>query len=338
MKFLLIQLYQTGDVVLTTHIPREIKKIYPDSEIDFLTFQANKPVLENSQYLRNIITTDRKSGLKGFLKSIIQIRRNRYDAVLDFMNNPRTALMSFFSGAEKTVGYATSRRKRFYNTLAPRLGGRPGETKLSLLAPFINDFRPENHNTRPELFTSDSADIKAAEVLHSFGIKDSDFIVTMSPTHKRDTRRWKIRHFMDTAVFLTGKYNAKVILTYGPGEKEYILNNVPMMPENVFLMPQLSLGEFTALIKRAKLHIGNDSAPHHIATAFKIPTFIIIGSSHTSWVFNSPEHTYITKGLDCQPCGKSVCAKGEEIPCMENLTADDIMPALERFINNAVRL
>lgn len=338
MKFLLIQLYQTGDVVLTTHIQREIKNAYPDAEIDFLTFTANKPVLENSPYLRNILTTDRKSGLKGLIKIIMQIRKNKYDAVLDFMNNPRTALISLFSGAKNTVGYATSRRRRFYNTLASRLEGSPGETKLSLIAPFISDFRPEVHNTRPELFTSEAADEKAAEVLSSFGIKDSDFIVTMSPTHKRDTRRWKLKHFMNIASFVTEKYDAKVILTYGPGEKGYITDNVPVMPENVYLMPQLSLGEFTALIKRAKLHIGNDSAPHHIATAFKIPTFIIIGSSHTNWVFNSPEHTCITKGMDCQPCGKSVCAISGEIPCMENLTADDVKPALERFIKNVFRL
>ncbi|MCD8491392.1 MAG: hypothetical protein LRY51_05575 [Geovibrio sp.] len=81
--------------------------------------------------------------------------------MLDFMNNPRTAWISFFSGAVKTVGYATSRRKRFYNTPAERLDGRPGETKLSLLAPFVSGFMPENHDTRPKLFTSVAADKKS---------------------------------------------------------------------------------------------------------------------------------------------------------------------------------
>jgi len=338
MKFLLIQLYQTGDVVLTTHIPREIKKIYPDAEIDFLTFPANKPVLENSPYLRNILTINRKDGFKGFLKTVYEVRKNKYDAVLDFMNNPRTALICFFSGAKQTVGYATSRRKIFYNTLADRIEGSPGETKLSLAVPFIKGFKLENHNTRPELFTSEAADNKAAEVLKSFGIKDDDFLVTVSPTHKRDTRRWKLKHFMEITRFMTEEYGAKVILTYGPGEKEYIVSNVPVMPENVFLMPQLSLSEFTSLIKRAKLHIGNDSAPHHIATSFRIPTFILIGSSHTNWVFNSPEHTFITKGMECQPCGKSVCSISGDIPCMEDLTADDVKPALKRFINNVLHL
>ncbi|WP_415238906.1 glycosyltransferase family 9 protein [Seleniivibrio woodruffii] len=332
MKFLLIQLYQTGDVVLTTHIPRELKKYYPDAEIDFLVFKANKPVLENNPNIRNILTTERKGGIGEMVRIIKEVRRNRYDAVLDFHNNPRTAYITFLSGAKYKVCYGNSSRRIFYNTPCQNLDGCPGEIKLSLTQPFIKDFDLKRLNAKPEVFTSAQAEKKAGEVLASFGITPSDFLVTISPTHKRDTRRWKFEHFMDTAQHLVREHGAKVLLTYGPGEKEYITDRLTELPENTFLIPQLNLSEFAAVIGRAKLHIGNDSAPHHLATAQNVPTFIVIGSTSSHWVFPSPDHTYANAGLECQPCLKSTCRISPDIPCMTDFGFEHIKEKLERFI------
>lgn len=337
MKFLLIQFYQTGDVVLTTHIPRELKKIQPDAKIDFLVFSGNRPVLINNKNINNIITLDKQSGISGMMSVIRQVRRNRYDAVLDFHNNPRSAYITFLSGARYKVGYCTSKRKFFYNTLPERLDGYPPYTKLSLIAPFTNDFRPESHDLRPEVFVSQKDKDRASEVLKSFGITDDDFIVTVSPTHKRATRRWNLKGFTDTAEYLTKKYGAKVILTYGPGELEYITENCGHLPDSVFIMPSLGLSEFCALLGCAKLHIGNDSAPHHIATAMNVPTFVILGSSSPSWVFPSDSHTWVSMGMECQPCFKSACRISEEIPCTKNLTFDMIKDRLDKFVTEQVK-
>ncbi|PLX68316.1 MAG: hypothetical protein C0602_09015 [Denitrovibrio sp.] len=206
--------------------------------------------------------------------------------------------------------------------------------KLSLLQPFTDSFQLDNFNYKPEIFTSENARKKADMILSEFGIKQDDLFVTMSPTHKRDTRRWKFKHFMETAKYLTEKYGAKVMLTYGPGEKDYILSNAPEMPSNVFLMPELKLGDFVALIGRAKLHVGNDSAPHHIATAQNVPTFIILGSSSDGWVYDSPQHTSVALGLECQPCKKAKCKISDDIPCMKDLSFDIIKDRLDSFIKD----
>lgn len=336
MKFLLIQLYQTGDVVLTTHIPGELKKYHPDAEIDFLTFRANSPVVENNPHINRVLTTERKGGIKEMARIISEVRRNRYDAVLDFHNNPRTAYISFLSGAKYKVCYGNSPRKFFYNTPCKMYDGCPGEIKLSLAAPFIKDFDLAKMNAKPEVFPSAMANANADEILRSFGITGSDFLVTLSPTHKRDTRRWKFTHFMDTAEYLVKEHSAKVLLTYGPGEKNYITDRIDTLPENIFLMPQTGLSEFIAILGRAKLHIGNDSAPHHIATAQNVPTFIVIGSTSPHWVFPSPQHTYANAGLECQPCLKSTCRISPDIPCMSQFGFKDIKEKLDDFIRKQV--
>jgi ADP-heptose:LPS heptosyltransferase len=337
MKILVIQLYQTGDVVLTSHIPREIKKIRPESTVDFLTFGVNAPLLEHSPYIDKVIKINKKDSFLKFVSSIIAVRKQKYDAVIDLHDNPRSAYITFFSGASMRIGYDTTSRKFFYNTLAKRLKGSAGEIKLSLLQPLAGDFNVDDFYTKPEIHLSEESHKTALEVLDNFDISEDDFIVTMSPTHKRDTRRWKFEHFMETASYLIKEHNAKVIITYGPGELEYITERSDKIPEGTFLMPEMKLADFAALIGKAKLHIGNDSAPHHIATAQNVPTFIIIGSTTSGWVYDSPEHTFYALGLDCQPCKNSKC-KFEGYPkCMEDLTFDKIKDRLEKFIKDVVK-
>lgn len=332
MKILVIQLYQTGDVVLSTHIPREIKKI-TDADVDFLTFEVNRPVLENNPFISEILTINRKDGFLKFLSFINSIRKRRYDAVIDLHNNPRSAYITFLSGAEKRITYFETKRKMFYNCLPERLRGRAGQIKLSLLQPFTENFRLEDFEYKPQIFPSMQSQERIDKLLRDKGIAEDDFFVTISPTHKRATRRWRFEHFLDTALYLAENYGAKIMLTYGPGEKEHIAGNAPEMHDNIFLMPELNLADFIALIGKAKLHIGNDSAPHHIATAQNVPTFIILGSSNKGWVYGSPDHTSAELGLDCQPCGKAECRISPEIPCMKDLSFDMIKDRLDQFIS-----
>jgi len=336
MKILVIQLYQTGDVVLSTHIPRELRRIIESPQVDFLTFETNRAVLENNKNINEIITIKRKDSFLNFVWSILNIRKKKYDAVIDLHNNPRSAYITFLSGAKMRITYSTTKRKIFYNLLPQRLEGKAGQIKLSLLQPFAKDFNLDNFDYKPEVHPSLASKKVIDEILNGFGISHNDFFVTVSPTHKRDTRRWKLEYFIETAKYLTEKYGAKIILTYGPGEKEYITKNAPMLPNNVFLMPELAMDDFIALIGRARLHIGNDSAPHHIATAQNVPTFIVLGSSNTGWVYGSQEHTYVNMGLDCQPCGKSRCRISDDIPCMNELTFEKIREKLDNFIQENV--
>ncbi|WP_022850231.1 glycosyltransferase family 9 protein [Limisalsivibrio acetivorans] len=327
MKILLIQFYQTGDLVLTTHIPELIKREKPDAEIHFLTFTANAPLLEGNPQIDKVITTKRKD-IPAFIKLLLRIRRERYDAVLDFQDNPRSTYCTLFSRANMRITYGDTSRGKVYTHTPERKTGHAGLIKTSLLTPLLGEREYTVEDTRGKVYPPE-----ISKIPKELGLEGRDMIVTISPTHKNDTRRWKLRHFIDTANWLAAERNAGVIFTYGPGEEDYIREGV-VETEQIRIMPPLKLREFAGLLERADLHIGNDSAPHHIATAVNTPTFIIIGSTSPGWVLPSPKHTWISKGMDCQPCKKSECRISGDVPCMEELSFNDIKPALERFIDN----
>ena len=69
----------------------------------------------------------------------------------------------------------------------------------------------------------------------------------------------------------------------------------------------LSLREMAACIAEADLHIGNCSAPRHIAVAVGTPTLTVLGSPTPAWTVPSPEPADIALNLPCQHCNRNHC-------------------------------
>ena len=339
-KWLIIQFKQIGDVILTTHLPREIKKLFPNAEIDFLTFDMNRPLLTHNQNINNVISVTDNGSITDTISSVYKIRKNRYDVIIDTQNTPRSIYYVIFSGAKYKVGYDKSSRKSCYSTIVSGSAPYAGLIKLNMLQPFDESFDLAKYDCRPEVFFTDSDMHSMTEKVESVGLDITKPFVTISPTHKKDTRRWRFSHFMDTACWIANEYGLQVLLTYGPGEKDYIDDNLNDYKEDVavsdkiIVAPQFSMTEFAALLSKASVHIGNDSAPHHLAVSQKTPTFIIVGSTSAGWIHPDKIHTYINLGMDCQPCGKSTCRISEEIPCLKDLTFDMIKCDLEKFLTD----
>ncbi|PLX66162.1 MAG: hypothetical protein C0603_12160 [Denitrovibrio sp.] len=339
-KWLIIQFKQIGDVVLTTHLPREIKTLFPNAEIDFLTFEINQQLLSNNPNINNVYTVSSNGGITETISSVWNIRRNKYDVIIDTQNTPRSLYHVIFSRAKYKVGYDKSSRQSFYNNIVSSSAVYAGQIKLNMLKPFDPNFDLSNYDCRPEVFYKESDTQSMRDKVKSVGLDITKPFITISPTHKRDTRRWKFEYFMDTACWLTKTYSFQILLTYGPGEKEYIDNNLNKYKENVDLSdniivaPEFSMVEFAAVLSAASMHIGNDSAPHHLAVSQKTPTFIIIGSTSTGWIHPDKIHTSVNLGIDCQPCGRSICNISEDIPCMNDLTFEIIKKDLENFIED----
>ena len=338
-RFLLIQFRQFGDVILTTPIAKILRRYFPKAKLDILTFHANECIWRHNPHISHLITFDRKRGFLGFIKLLLQIRKTHYDAVLDFQDTPRSTYCTLVSGASYRVIWETSSRRKAYNTLVRRTEGYPVTTKIDLLTPFIakDSIDPI---LKPEVYVSNTEKSRIEKSLAKYGIDQNDFIVTMAPTHRRIVRRWPFRFFMETADFLIQEYNAKVILSWGPDENDYILNG---LKANSYTHPNLiadlflNLLELAALMQKAKFHFGNDSAPHHLATAQNLPTFTVFGATSTTWSYPSSRHECVAKKLRCQPCNQLICKFGDAIPCLKEFGFEEIRPQLERFIQKVVR-
>lgn len=119
----------------------------------------------------------------------------------------------------------------------------------------------------------------------------------------------------------------RFFVLYGPGEKNVAVEVKEISglgDKCVMLEKPGSLRLMAALIEHAVLHLGNCSAPRHFAVGVATPSVVVPGSSSSAWTFPSPEHVEVVPDLECQPCGKETCARGD-LACLEELLPEDVL-------------
>lgn len=98
MKRILVIRYKKsiGDTIIGTALCESLKKKYPDSQVDYLVYENLTELFYNHRSIDNVLTLNRKSGVKGYLKLLKKIRKNKYDIVIDCRTLFLTAMFSFF--------------------------------------------------------------------------------------------------------------------------------------------------------------------------------------------------------------------------------------------------
>jgi ADP-heptose:LPS heptosyltransferase len=326
-KILVCQLRQIGDVILVTPLIRILKKRYPDADIDVFTEKKCAPVLYNSPDISTIWELDKQKHA-GIFKSLALYRtigRQGYDLVVDCQQLPRCRFVTLFSQAEIRISYPPPWYNRFlYTHWATPQQGYAGQYKASFLSPLGITWQGE----RPRIYLSQS-ELRGAETFFAqHGLaRQGGPVLTIDPTHRRASRRWPAKHYSRLLRLLADEVTGLVaILLYGPGEKEEVaeiarqsgMSDRCIVPKNM-----LSLREMAAVIAKADLHVGNCSAPRHIAVAVDTSSLAILGSTSKAWTFPAPEHLDITHDLPCQPCNKDVCPFGTN-QCLQELSPETV--------------
>lgn len=103
MKILVIQMKFIGDVLATSIICNNLKKIYPNSQIDFLVYPFTKPVIENNPNIDTIVffeEKNRKSKIE-LIKFLLKIRKENYDIIIDAYGKLESNLVTLFSKSKR---------------------------------------------------------------------------------------------------------------------------------------------------------------------------------------------------------------------------------------------
>jgi ADP-heptose:LPS heptosyltransferase len=81
----------------------------PEAEIDFCSHPMGKLILSRNPHINKLIPYYFGNSPNEHWRYLRELRQRNYDIVVDFMNNPRSALISYASGAETRVGFLSSR-------------------------------------------------------------------------------------------------------------------------------------------------------------------------------------------------------------------------------------
>jgi ADP-heptose:LPS heptosyltransferase len=331
---LVIKLRAIGDVLLSTVVLPNLRSAFPDTRIDFLTEQAALGVLTGNRFIDEVLVFDRKS--MGSLDLLRLVRSRRYGTVIDLFGNPRTALVTFLSGATRRVGFRFRGRTYAYNVVVEPRGGSVHNTQFNLDAIEALGIAIIDRNLYFPVGPDDEAYID--QFLEKEGLKETRF-ATINTSGGWSTKRWGIERFAWLADRITSKYGFPVVPVWGPGEEQDLTDLARMMKTKPVPAPPTSLKQLGALLGRSEFLVSNDSGPMHIAAAVGTPVLGIYGPTNPvlQGPYGEKHHIVRNEPVPCLGCNLTVCPIHH--PCMNELTVDTVESALRELLrrNNITR-
>lgn len=326
-KILCIKPRGIGDIILSTIVLENLKEFFPTADIHYLTEEFAKLSVANNPLVAKTITM-KKSEFIGCV--IRRVRKEKYDLVFDFWSNPRSAQITFLSGAKFRVGFSYRVRKYAYNHLAaPGRGSRhSAEHNLELLHALNIPISTKNIH----FYLSESEKSKAAEY-RSNHFKKSDLVLGIIPSGGWESKRCDASKWIEFCKALHSAFHNKFLILWGPGD-ELDANEIFSVVNNCgSLAPQTDVSEMAGLISNCDIVIANDSGPMHIAAALKIPTIGIFGPTDPlkHGPYSSNSDYLILDELDCIICNKLICPINHE--CMKNLSPGKLVEKARRLLN-----
>lgn len=314
-RVLAIKFYGLGNIAMLLPVLQELRDALPEGgELDFLTLEGNRSLLEASELTTNVITARLDSSF-GFLRDVwaaIRFARTRhYDAVIDFEQFIKiSAIVAYGTGAPERVGFNTDGQNRawLYTT---RVVYTDSEHMSGIFRRVLRPFGIEP-SQRPVAMRIAAEDERAvAELLAEGGIgaADSPVIgvhVGSGPNFYRvPLKRWPVESFVELCDALAERYGARIVLTgQGEEERELVAQAKALLRHPcVDTCDRLSVRTLLALMRRCNLVVANDTSVMHLAALVRTPVVAFFGpTAPIHYGPNNAEDLVFYRNLYCSPC------------------------------------
>jgi lipopolysaccharide heptosyltransferase II len=328
-KILVIKPAAIGDVLLSTPAVENLRNNFPDAEINFLTQKFCKEVLTGNPFITRVLTYD--LSLDGGWCIIRNIRKQKYDLIIDLFCNPRTALITFLSGARYKVGFRFRQRSYAYNIKLDSRGGEVHNVEFNLDA--LRALELEVKSTQPRFYINHVHDEFAEKFFADNGF-DNKTVIGINPCGTWKTKVWYLEKFADLIKKFESSYRFLIFWGYEEEHKQAARLR-EMTGDNVFLIPACDLKYIGALMKRCKLFLTNDTGPMHIASALGVNVAAIFGPTNPRLQGPLNENSIVIRNekLDCLGCNLTRIKDCPfEHKCMTELDADYVFEKLQKFL------
>ena len=287
-RFLVIRLSSIGDIVHALPAVAALGETFPGAEIHWIVEARHAGLLEGNPFVRRLIRLDTLgwrrrlmagSTIESIVRDIAALRQAKYDAAIDFQGLYKSALIARLSRSRERIGLTESWLREpvagiFYTervtphgithiiemnmALVERLGARPVAREQWQFP--LPRTEAEDQFVEQQLATSGS----------------DDFMV-VNPGGGWKTKCWAPENYADLIRLLTREFRGNFLLT-GSADEEPLIREITQRA-NIARAKHFpsTITQFIALVRRAKLFLGGDTGPLHLAAAVRTPVVALYG-------------------------------------------------------------
>jgi heptosyltransferase-1 len=329
MKFLFVRLGSLGDIVHTVPAVSAIRGAYPQAAIHWLVDTRQLEVLELVEGVDRIHAM--RSDVAGWASTIPALRRERFDAALDFQGLIKSAVLARLAGAKRTIGFTKSSLREpfaasFYTErVKADDSGHVIAKNLSLLAA-IDIRHPAPPAFRFARRPSSALQRVRAETGGRFAI--------INPGAAWPNKRWPPERFGTVAAALFRQHDLRSLVLWGPGERDLADAVVTASSGGAMVAPPTSIADLFALCSEAALMISGDTGPLHIGAASGTPLVGIFGPTdprrNGPW---SSSDVSVSRFSDCRCHHQRRCTNSRW--CLDDLQVAEVLDAAARRLAGA---
>ncbi len=296
---LIIQTAFIGDVILATPVISELKRLFPEAEIDLLVKKGNDSLLVNDPHIHSLFQFDKKAGK---IKEIIRLRKEfkkcKYDLTLNMHRFGSSGLLTILSGAKKRYGFKKNPfslffTKRFEHQIGD--GTHEVQRNLSLISEF-----GAKRMVRPVLYPGKASD----DFVISY--KEQPYFC-FAPASIWYTKQLPEKKWAELLQLKASK--GKLYLLGAPDDVDLCQRIIDLsgVKNTLNLAGKLNLLQSASLIRDAKRTYVNDSGPLHLASAVNAPVTAFFCSTTPQFGFGPlSDDSEVIESIvkpTCKPCG-----------------------------------
>jgi heptosyltransferase I len=292
-RLLIVRLSAMGDVLHTLPAAQALREKFPEAMIGWvieerwaeLLCAPGTPLRGPRSAQRPLVDWVHPVNLTGWRKSVPtlstlqqiarvwnDVRSARYDVAVDLQGAIRSGVLARWSGARVVYGTAEPRESPASLWYTRRAVARGTHVVKQTLAIAEAVAKSQLQVPRVELPLDPLTEESISQDLAQLGVGD---YAILNPGAGWGAKRWPAQRYGEVARQLA-KDGVRCLVNFGPGEED-LFQEVNAASGGVVRPTKAPITGLIALTRRARLFIGGDTGPMHLAAALQVPVVAIFG-------------------------------------------------------------
>jgi ADP-heptose:LPS heptosyltransferase len=307
MKILIIKPSSFGDIIQAAPAANSLRQAYHKAQIDWLVFKHFADVVALISDVDNILYWDRKGGITEILRVIGEVRKNKYDIVIDLQGLLRSAVVARASGAKIISGVAGMKEGSGLLVKAPPHAAYENGVKINAT---LRNIKAVEHITKKSfkpavsLHVPNKAQKNSDEILKSNNITGK--FIAFIPFARGKAKTWPLMHYEILFDIINKNMPEYKIVVLG-SEKDFgAFEKTSYVTD---LCGKTDILTLAGVLKKSAAATGADTGPMHLASSLGCPSVFIFGGSDVSETAPlTGKNSILTARLSCAPCrGRGKC-------------------------------
>jgi ADP-heptose:LPS heptosyltransferase len=286
-NILVIDFGQLGDVIMSLPALRAVREHFPHARITVAVGKPGAEVIELARCADATLAVDRVALRDGFkpwsvwriLQIVQDVRRKRFDFVIDLHSLSETNLLGFLSGAPRRLYSRRPRSLDFLANFNPRPPIEEDHRKRHLIDRYLDVLQPlgiKDGPNVPKLRTRAADDQAIERMLRQAKADTGAPLVGLFPGAGHPSRCWPLERFSELADFVVRNDEARVLVFAGPEERALLPKIRTLFPKSAVILDRLTIPQLAAAQARLAVFVSNDTGPMHIAAAVGSPLVLLL--------------------------------------------------------------